>query len=51
MWTLKFDKNDLSIKQEQIMDMEGRLVFVREGRGKRRGLMRSLWLLDADCYI
>ena len=27
MWSLKYGTNDLSTKQKQIMDMEGRLVF------------------------
>ena len=29
MWSLKYDTNDLSTKQKQIMDTEGRLVFAR----------------------
>ena len=29
MWNLKYGTNDLSTKQKQIMDMEGRLVFAR----------------------
>ena len=33
MWSLKHGTNDLSTKEKQIMDMEGRLVFVR-GRGR-----------------
>ena len=34
MWSLKYTTNDLSTIQKQIMDMEGRLVFAREG-GRR----------------
>ena len=37
MWSLKYGTNDLSIKQKQITDMEGRPAFAREGeeRGER----------------
>ena len=34
MWNLKYGTNDLSTKQKQIMDMEGRLVFAREDKGE-----------------
>ena len=33
MWGLKYGTRDLSTKQKQIMDIEGRLVFAR-GRGR-----------------
>ena len=39
---------NLSTKQKWIMDLKGRLV---SARGEERGLMGSLWLVDADCYI
>ena len=35
MWSLKYHTNDLSTKQKQIMDMEGRLVFARGWRVER----------------
>ena len=35
MWNLKYDINDLSIKQKQIMDMESRFVFAREEAGRK----------------
>ena len=36
MWSLKYGTNDLSTKQKQVMDMEGRHMFAREvGKGKR----------------
>ena len=35
MWSLKYDTNDLSAKQKQIMDTENILVFARRERGKR----------------
>ena len=45
--------NDVSTKQKQIMDMEGRLVFarVKPGKQERGGLTKSLGLVDADCYL
>ena len=39
MWSLKYGTNDLSRKQKQIMDLEARFVFVREG--KREGDWRE----------
>ena len=51
MWSLKYGTNYLSTKQKQIMDMEGRLVFSRDGGGERGGLTGSLGLVDTNCYI
>ena len=41
MWSLKRDTNDLSTKQKQIMDMEGRRVFC--GGGWREGDLWGAW--------
>ena len=48
MWSLKYDTNDLSTKQKQIMDMEGRLVVPR---GKVGGGADGEFGVDADCSI
>ena len=37
MWSLKYGTNDLSTKQEQIMDMEDRLVFAGGQKERRDG--------------
>ena len=50
IWSLKYGRNDLSVKQQQIMDMEGRLVPARV-EGEREGLTGSFGMVDADCYI
>ena len=50
MWSLKYSTNDLSTKQKQIMDMEGRHVFVRGAVGDWE-LMGSLGLVDADLHL
>ena len=49
MWNLIYGTNDLSTKQKQIMDMEGRLVFA--GDWGCMGWMGSLEYIDADCYM
>ena len=48
MWSLKYGTNDLSTKQKQIMDMEGRLLFAMRERGERGtdgefGISRCTW--------
>ena len=51
MWSLKYGTDDQSIKQKQIMDMEGgRLVFARRGEG-REGMVGEFGLVDVGCSI
>ena len=52
MWNLKYGTNDPIYKTEADHGQESRLAFAgrRWGEG-RGGLMGSLGLVDADCYI
>ena len=52
MWNLKYGTNDPIYKTEVDHGLESRLAFAgrRWGEG-RGGLMGSLGLVDADCYI
>ena len=50
-WDLKYDTNDLSTKQKQIIDMDGRQSCVYQGIWGRVGWIGSLGLVDANYCI